>query len=167
MKIFQNFLSKNKLNIIRSILEDDRFPYYYQDDIAFKNSKNKSNNCDFFFAHALFKEEIPTSGDKIIESVLYPITDKLNCKKIIRAKVNLYTNQHKHVKSEFHVDTDDSNVKVAIFSLGTNNGYTEFKTGEKVLSKDNCLLSFSAKDRHRAVTQTDTKRRINININYI
>ena len=86
MKIFQNFLSKNKLNIIRSILEDDRFPYYYQDDIAFKNSKNKSNNCDFFFAHALFKEEIPTSGDKIIESVLYPITDKLNCKNLKQEK---------------------------------------------------------------------------------
>ena len=77
----------------------------------------------------------------------------------------LYTNQHKHVESAYHVDTDDD-VKIAIFSVGTNNGWTEFESGKKFLSKENSIVLFNSNKKHKAVTQTDTIIRINININY-
>ena len=163
MKAIKKFLSKDKFNNIKKILEDPRFPYYYQSSFL---SVIKNNNCDYFFSHTLFRDNKQTSEDKIVEAVLYPITEKLNCKKIIRAKVNLYTNQHKHIESDYHVDTDDSNIKIAIFSVGTNNGWTEFESGKKFLSKENSIVLFNSNKKHKAVTQTDTKIRINININY-
>ena len=167
MKAIKKFLSKDKFNNIKKILEDPRFPYYYQSSFLPSKPDEKWKNCDFFFCHTLFKKkEGQSSEDKIVEAVLYPITEKLNCKKIIRAKVNLYTNQHEHVESNFHVDTADSNIKIAIFSVGTNNGWTEFESGKKFLSKENSIVLFDSNKKHKAVTQTDTKIRINININY-
>ena len=92
MKVIKKFLSKDKFNNIKKILEDPRFPYYYQSSFLPSKPDEKWKNCDFFFCHTLFKKEGQSSEDKIVEAVLYPITEKLNCKKIIRAKVNLYTN---------------------------------------------------------------------------
>jgi len=165
MKVIKNFLSKDIFNNIKTILEDPRFSYYYQSSVLPFKPKAKWKNYDFFFCHTLFREEKQTSEDTFVENILYPITKKLNVKKIIRAKVNLYTNQHKHVESAYHVDTDDD-VKIALFSVGTNNGWVEFETGEKFLSEENSIVLFNSNKKHKAVTQTDTKIRINININY-
>tara|TARA_R110000803_G_C11954725_1_gene318077 strand:- start:18 stop:512 length:495 start_codon:yes stop_codon:yes gene_type:complete len=163
MKVINNFLSQNVFDNIKNLLEDSRFPYYYQS--SFLPSISKNNNCDFFFCHTFFRDSKQTSEDVFVKNILYPITNKLKVKKIIRAKVNLYTNQHKHIESDYHVDTDD-NVNIALFSVGNNNGWTEFKTGKKFLSKENSIALFNSKLKHKVVTQTNTKRRINININY-
>ena len=162
MKVINNFLSKNIFNKLKNLLEDSRFPYYYQSSFL---PVVKNNNCDYFFCHTLFRDNKQTSEDVLVQNILYPITNKLKVKTIIRAKVNLYTNQHKHIESDYHVDTED-NVNIAIFSVGNNNGWTEFETGEKFLSKENSIVLFNSKIKHKAVTQTDTKIRINININY-
>ena len=41
------------------------------------------------------------------------------------------------------------------------------RTGEIGKSIENSLIMFKANEYHKAVTQTDTKIRINININYL
>mgnify|MGYP003632286721 FL=1 len=165
MKVIRNFLSKDKFKYLKNIVEDPRFPYYYQKNLLPVKSK-KWDKYDFFFCHMLFRDGLQVSGNKLVESVLYPITEKLGAKKIHRAKVNLYTNQHKHSESGYHVDTDYNYIKVALFSVGTNNGWTEFESGKKFLSKENSIVLFDSNKKHKAVTQTDTKIRINININY-
>ena len=162
MKVINNFLSKNIFNNIKNYLEDSRFPYYYQSSFL---PLIKNNNCDYFFSHTLFRDNKQTSEDALVQNILYPITHKLKVKKIIRAKVNLYTNQHKHIESDYHVDTE-ANVNIALFSVGNNNGWTEFESGKKFLSKENSIVLFNSNERHKAFTQTDTKIRINININY-
>jgi len=165
MKVIKNFLPKDVFNKVKQILEDPRFPYYYQSSVLPFEPKKKWKNYDYFFCHTLFRDGEQTSEDPFIKNILHPITNKLKVKKIIRAKVNLYTNQHKHFESAYHVDTDD-NVKIALFSVNTNNGWTEFEKGKKFLSEENSIVLFNSKYRHRAVTQTDSKIRINININY-
>ena len=49
---------------------------------------------------------------------------------------------------------------VALLNLNDNNGYTEFETGEKIVSKENELIIFDGNTRHRSVTQTDTNIRL-------
>ena len=57
-------------------------------------------------------------------------------------------------------------MKVGIFYLNTNNGYTEFEDGSKVESVANRFVSFTGDLIHRGVSQTDTKARVVINLNY-
>ena len=70
-----------------------------------------------------------------------------------------------HIKHEFHID-DKIKHKVALFTVNTNNGYTEFENGEKIPSIENTLALFDGNVKHRSVVQTDENLRINININY-
>ena len=55
---------------------------------------------------------------------------------------------------------------VALFSLNTNNGYTEFENGKKIKSEENSLVIFPGHLKHRSVNQTDENKRINLNINF-
>ena len=55
---------------------------------------------------------------------------------------------------------------IIIFYLNTNNGYTEFENGEIVKCEENTLVTFDSQIKHRAVSQTDTKQRVVVNINY-
>ena len=68
-------------------------------------------------------------------------------------------------KTAFHVDRYDSHM-VGLYSVNTNNGYTLFEDGTKVESVENQMVIFDGKRKHCSVAQTDTKLRINININF-
>ena len=57
-------------------------------------------------------------------------------------------------------------ITTAILYLNTNNGYTEFKSGDKVKSVSNRVVVFDSNLKHRTVTCTDQKTRIVINFNY-
>lgn len=169
MKIIENFLPKKKFQNIKSILESNNFPYYYQNSYLNEEPEKRFKDSDFFFCHIIYDQtkNLFTSGDDTIKNILDPIMIKLGAEQLIRAKINLYPNQHKHIHSNFHMDQNDEQVKVALYCINTCNGWTEFKTGEKVPSVENSIILFKANEWHKGVTQTDTKRRINININYI
>ena len=143
------------------------FPYYYQNN--YLDEKHKGNALeDYFFVH-IIKDQIDSdiiADSPTLENILDPIMLKLKSDYLTRAKINFYPNQHKHIYSNWHTDQDNENTKVAIYCVNTCNGYTELKTGEKAPSVENSIILFNANELHRSVTQTDTKRRINININY-
>ena len=84
----------------------------------------------------------------------------------LRAKINFYPNQHKHICSNWHTDQDNENTKVAIYCVNTCNGYTELKTGERAPSLENSIILFNANELHRSVSQTDEPLRITLNINF-
>jgi hypothetical protein len=167
MKIIKNFLSKKQFKNIQSILMSSGFPYYYQNN--YLDEKHNGNALeDYFFVH-IIKDQIDSdiiTDSPTLENILDPIMLKLKANNLVRAKINLYPNQHKHISSNFHMDQNNEQVKVALYCINTCNGWTEFKTGEKVPSIENSIILFKANEWHKGVTQTDTKRRINININY-
>jgi len=169
MKIIKDFLPKKQFKNIQSILMSSAFPYYYQNN--YLDEKHEGNVLeDYFFVH-IIKDQIDSklnSNKNVLKNILDPIMLKLQANDLIRAKINLYPNQHKHVRSNWHIDqtTNNENVKVAIFCVNTCNGYTDFKTGQKAPSVENSIILSNANETHRSVTQTDTKTRINININY-
>ena len=70
-----------------------------------------------------------------------------------------------------NIQSDDPKLqhKTAIFYVNSNNGYTEFQIGRKrkvVKSKSNHIVMFDSAIKHRAVSQTNSDRRIVINLNY-
>ena len=167
MKIIKNFLPKKQFKNIQSILMSSKFPYYYQNN--YLEEKHDGNALeDYFFVH-IIKDQADSDiiADKpTLENILDPIMIKLKSNILVRAKINFYPNQHKHICSNWHTDQDNENTKVAIYCVNTCNGYTELKTGERAPSLENSIILFNANELHRRVSQTTTKRRINININY-
>ncbi len=167
MKIIKNFLPKKQFKNIQSILMSSAFPYYYQNN--YLDEKHNGNVLeDYFFVH-IIKDQIDSeiiTDNSTLENILDPIMLKLKSNILVRAKINFYPNQHKHICSNWHIDQDNKNTKVAIYCVNTCNGYTELKTGEKAPSVENSIILFNANELHRSVSQTNTKRRINININY-
>ena len=51
--------------------------------------------------------------------------------------------------------------------MNSNNGYTEFETGEKVKSESNTAVIFDTNIKHRGVPATDTDRRMVIKVSYL
>ena len=96
--------------------------------------------------------------------ILMPILGNLNFNYLHRAKVNCYTKKHKHIKTVMHTEMVEIHT-VALFSVNTNNGYTLFENGEKVVSVENQLVLFDGSIKHCSVAQTDENLRVNININ--
>jgi len=157
MKTIDNFLDYNTFLNIQKLLLGSDFPYYYQPAVA-----NKEDNSDFYFNHIFYfnnQQQSTSFGD-----VVLPILGKYGFKKLLRAKCNLYTKKEKQIQNAFHLDFETPHT-VLLYSVNTNNGYTLFKSGEKIYSKENQLIIFNGLLEHCSVSQTDEKVRVNVNIN--
>ena len=160
MELFKDFLNKETHKKIKDLLFSNNFPWFYNNQIVELNKEIIEN--DFFFSHNLFKDEKPCSN--YFDFILDPIFQKLNFKKLIRAKINCYTRSDKNRESRFHVDINKPHA-VAIYNLNTCNGYTLFENNIKVFSEENSLLVFNGEKSHASASQTNEKLRININLN--
>jgi len=115
-----------------------------------------------FFNTLCLKNEIKSD----FYNVLDPLIKKINPSYIYRVKVNLGTRTSVPVVGGMHSDTEFNNT-TAIFYLNNNNGYTIFEDGSKVDSVENRLVVFDSNIMHSGVSQTDSKIRCVINLNYI
>lgn len=158
VKKIDNFLNKEQFNKIKNILTGNDFPFYYQDFIV----DDEKNNSDFFFCHTFYKNNQQTSSS--FTEIILPILYQVKFKTLIRAKCNLYTKKTKQIAHEYHTDFKETHT-VLLYSVNTNNGYTMFKTGEKIKSVENQLIIFDGLLEHCSVPQTDEKIRVNINVN--
>lgn len=123
----------------------------------------------------LFGNDIYNRGDipnlKLFTELGIPIISRLPMDSLIRIKVNCHPRQtikgsENYPMSTFHVDTIREHT-VAILSMNTCNGYTEFEDGTKLESIANSCVVFSGDIKHRSVGQTDENIRVNFNINFI
>lgn len=160
MQQIENFLDKEDYNKILDAATSDSLSWYYTDSVILED-KNKN---DFMLSHVLYWDNKINSD--YYNTFVLPIMSKIKHQNILRAKVNFYTKREKQYKHGFHVDGSNPHV-VALYSINTNNGYTEFVNGNKFRSIANSLILFNGNIKHRSVNQTDTKQRLNININYI
>ena len=153
-----SFLEENYFKEMQTHLFSNDFPWYFHNSVAYEGEK------DFVFAHILYYDKPNSDYYKLI---VLPILDKLKVKedKLIRAKVNGYTRNDTPIKHELHIDFKKQH-EVCLLGMNTNNGYTEFEDGKKFQSIENSAIIFNGKIKHRSVTQTDERLRVNININY-
>jgi len=166
------------IEVIEKLLDHDTHSYIERTmkDMPWYYSK-VTNNTEpgFMFGHLFYYSKInkEINSDEY-EGCVLPVIKKLQKLKdikkleLLRAKANLYTNVGKQIKHGYHLDLqeDNFNGKIALYNITTNNGYTEFKTGEKIKSVANSLILFDGNIEHRSVSQTDTDLRMNININF-
>ena len=104
-------------------------------------------------------------SDKL--NILQPILDKLEVKRLLKAKVNLTLRENVVRPFNFHVDVNNIKGNTAIFYMNTNNGKTLFENNKEVNSIANRIVVFGNSLKHTGTTHTDNKYRIVLNINYI
>jgi hypothetical protein len=162
-KIIDNFLEKEDFYKFQEEIIKNNLPWYYRsyqtyesvndlDDVGyfslcfFNNFANDFNGFNYF---------------------LYKIYEKLECKALIQSRANLSLREKENKKLYFHIDYPFK-CKTAVFYMNTNNGATILDENKKIKidSIENRMVVFDSQIRHSALTQSDTKRRICININY-
>jgi hypothetical protein len=157
IKIIENCISKNDLQDIKDMFYSNAFAWYLQLGV------NTIDDGYTQFCHIFYNNFNQNSQNFI---TLKPIIDLLNPLSIIRVKANLITKTDKIIKHGLHTD-QDCKCSTAIFYLNTNNGFTEFEDGNKILSEENKLVIFDNFLKHTGTSCTDKNERIVINFNYV
>lgn len=162
IKIIDNYLPETTMLQLENFILSSNFPYYYTENIAGEDFK-KTNTFMFFHNLILEGEECSNVGYLITNIII----DKIPHKNILRSKINFYLNTNQLQLHDFHLDnSDNKDIKIAIFYINTNNGFTEFEDKSIVNSVRNRLVLFPGNLKHRSTNTTNKKNRINININY-
>lgn len=158
MEVIDDFLDFEEFTSLKQVVTGWGFPWFYNKVI----STLPDDKYNYQFTHVLYTDFQANSN--YFESVI-PILSKLNPKALIRVKVNLQPGINEIVENGMHTDVNDATT--AIFYLNTNNGYSKFKSGEKVESVENRIVIFDSNLEHTGTTCTDTSSRIVLNINYV
>tara|TARA_B100000131_G_scaffold115726_1_gene112717 strand:+ start:622 stop:1104 length:483 start_codon:yes stop_codon:yes gene_type:complete len=158
MNVYDDFLPTHEFKVIHDCLTSLQFDWHYLNGLV----KDDDPKGSFQFVHGFFDPD--TSCTCPYFNVFDSTLNKLGVKSLKRVKANLTTRCNEPLYSSFHIDYP--NITTAILYLNTNNGYTEFESGEKVNSVGNRIVVFDSNLKHRTVTCTDQKTRIVINFNY-
>ena len=161
IQIIDDFLSKEDFNLVHDHIMSSEFAWYWN-DIVYKGSKKENQITNYYTTHMLYQNvPMSTSFDFLIDKFF----NKLEIKALERMKVNCYPGQDNLFEHGYHVDRNYTH-KGAIFCVNTCNGYTSFKTGEKIDSIENRMILFDPSKEHSSTNTTNAKRRVNINFNY-
>jgi hypothetical protein len=161
MILIKNFLPKEDFLKLKSIFMHNTFPWFidtvladdfrhYQHSHCFYN--NQKINSDYYH-------------------LMIPILKLINPFIILKIKVNLIMKDEKIIEHGMHVDFEeevkDCKITTGILYMNSNNGYTKFENGEKILSEENKFIEFDGKLKHTGTNCTDELFRMVINFNYI
>ena len=145
VKVLDNILSPDEFKKLTDVLLGSEFPWYF---LPNKVSKGDGN---FQMCHNFIISGKPVSQ---FLTILDPFIKKLNMKKVIRIKANKTFKKSTNVESEMHIDVtrkEDEKFKTAVFYCNSNNGSTLFKSGKKVVSKENRVGIFDGRTLHCGV----------------
>ena len=181
IKIINNFLDKEIFKNVQGFLLSAACPWFYNKskNIVYTKHKGKpfspikgyeSQNPHQFIHIFLGNEHNRTWSSWT--SHLTPFLDKINPRVWIRVKSNLSTINSKPLVGGWHCDkhTDGiawTDTTTSIFYINTNNGYTMFENGQKINCVENKLVIFPNNLMHTGVSQTDTKIKVTLNLNYL
>ena len=167
MKIQDNFLPQEQYEQIRETMMSTYFPWFYNSSIIYGidhdndiSDRGQMVHC-FFRVNEEKQKEVSTHFELIV-----PLLNKLEVDKIFRVKANLRLRTDISEKSGWHVD-GFAPCTTSIYYINSNDGVTEFEDGSLVDTVANRMVSFNGKMKHRGCTQTNTKTRVLINLNYL
>tara|TARA_B100000131_G_scaffold286796_1_gene296996 strand:- start:542 stop:1051 length:510 start_codon:yes stop_codon:yes gene_type:complete len=166
VEIIDNFLPEDQFNIIRKTMFDEwDFAWFFTPGQSYVGQPDR-----FMFNHVIVSMERGINSHHF--DMFDPVLKKLGAYRLYRMKANLTLRTDEHEAGGFHVDGFDKDfgypdtALTAVYYINTCNGYTEFKTGEKVKSVANRMLIFNSELEHQGVSSTDELRRVLINFNY-
>ena len=158
MKVIDHLIEPALFNQFARVILEAKFPWF------FVNGKSELQDGLYQFSH-LFVDD----GGKIVSNyfkILLQIINKLNVEKLYRIKANLTTKKSTNEKAPMHIDTNEKDIKTAVYYCNTNNGGTLFQNGKKIESKANRIVIFDGHQKHCGVECTDENIRVVINFNY-
>jgi hypothetical protein len=162
-KVIDNFLPKEKFEVIKKLFLGDTFPWYYSPTCGLPDS-----NDGFYFFHEIYRTHLLSS--KEVWNAITPLLNKINeidfCRSIVRVRSNCYVKTHKLVEFTKHRDYPFE-TKGFLYYVNSNDGFTKLEDGSIIESVENRALFFDTHKLHNASTCTNTDLRINININYV
>ena len=169
IKIYDNFLDAKTFNEIQQQCVSD-LTWSYDNTVA--NRFNTDTVCeekyDWQMVHMFYNHPFNISE---FFHIINPIVQKINPVIMYRAKLNLNPSTDEIIEHGYHQDYQPEDTgKIftsAVFYLNTNNGYTKFKDGTKIESKENRLVTFPSILHHTGSTCTDNKNRQVLNLVYI
>jgi len=160
LKVVNNFLSNKDYKVINNAMNEEYFPWYYND------YKIYGDNQLFHYqmGHVFYKNGQINSD---YFSILEPLFKKIKFKTLIRVKANLNPISQTLVEFNEHKDTPKSTEnKSMIYYINSNNGYTKIKN-KKIKSTANKALFFPSDTTHNGTNSTDCNNRMVINIIYV
>ena len=162
MKIIDKFLDTNDFIDLKNTLTSDKFPWYLNHGVSYAG-----DDSGILFTHLVYKDNEFNSSFTL--GGLDIFKEKLGIVSLVRAKFNLLHRTDDIIEHQPHIDIPNppDNLKTAILYLNTNNGYTKFEDGNKVLSEENRLVIFDGKLKHWGSTNSCSEPyRIVFNLNY-
>jgi len=168
VKVEKNFLPSIFFDKLKYTVTNHYFPWYFISQTVSSKYFKKDNH--FMFKHVLFEIDKGQNSNhfKDFEPILYFLDNKIKVNKLLRMKLNLYTNQNKKIEHGRHTDVNyknipKKNVNIEILNFTTCNGGTVI-SGKEYPSHENELLIFNNLNTHAGIVQTDTQTRIILNI---
>ena len=169
--IKKQFLLAEQFSALHKVFSSLRFAWYYAPAQA---NWDKSYSESDIETRGIFQHGVYVQHQKSYAfDACIPIIRKLGIREtqLLRIQANCLLPNEKPYYSDWHTDFPDEENQLkfntAVYHLGTNNGATEFKDGTIVKSEQNSLAEFTGTLLHRSKSQTDTKRRIILNFNYL
>ena len=177
MQVIDNALSEHDFKLIKDQFTANMNVPYYLSNLITEDKGDDYLDC-WQFVHLCIDNTNPLALhtltlDPASYTALTPLLSVLNPYAIRRLKVNITHRTSKVVETGLHTDEHELNipdglkVKSSIFYLNTNDGYTSFESGEKVMSVENRLVLFDAMEKHAGSTCTDARYRAVVNCVYI
>ena len=179
IKIIDNFLDKELFKKLQNFLLGDECPWFYNESkVIFEKGrplfaplKDYPSESQHQFTHTFLGNHLNQSWSSYTPHIAV-LLHKIKPRVWIRVKSNLTNVTSKAGVSGWHYDNITDGVPwkdttTAIFYVNTNNGYTIFENEKKVSSLENRIAIFPNNILHSGVSQTDTKTRVTINLNYL
>ena len=157
MNIYKNFLPKDIFKILKDNMMGEYFPWFFQNEVLVGDNKH------FQFTYIFLNKKGMNCSPETM-NIINPILKKIKYKKLNKVKANLLTRTNKITEQGMHIDQPQGTT--GIFYINNCNGYTKFKTGEKIKSEENKYVEFNSTVEHTGSSCTNQNRRIVINFNY-
>lgn len=169
-EIIDNFLPDSEYRIIKNLLNQPDFCWNYRSSQTQEFGVETTQEVPYFY-HTFY--EHPYISEDIGMNVINPLLERIGSNILLHVRANLTVKQSDDDFCLPHCDeyTKTLTHKTSVFMLTNCNSKTVLKNVNgkdvEVLSVENRLLSFDANITHFVKYQTDTKKRMIININHM
>ena len=167
IKIYDNFLSKENFVPLQNFMLGENCPWYFNRFTTYRPERGiEAAEAAFIegnkFTHTFWRDmEGPTSPHY---NKLLPLLDKCGAKHVVKIKANLLLRTPQVIPHTFHMDTGVDCTTV-VYYLNTCNGFTNFKNGEKIKTKENRDVIFNSQIPNGGSTTSNADNRVVLNIN--
>tara|TARA_B100001989_G_scaffold244030_1_gene212329 strand:- start:408 stop:932 length:525 start_codon:yes stop_codon:yes gene_type:complete len=166
--VIDNYISFHSFQTLKKGFMGSQFPWFYNPHTLTREGDHIDEDKESYqFVNLLYKQNHGPQSEGY--NYIIPILQRLYTPNVlIRAKANLNPRDVKHsMIGGYHTDHPFKHAKTAIYYVNTNNGWTEFETGEVIPSVENRIVIFDSKIKHVGYSCTDEKTRVVLNINYL